>query len=81
MMKKCMVMAVNEDLTELLPKIKQETLLIWGDKDTATPIGDAKIMDEKIPDSGLAVIQGAGHFSFLEKPAVFRGIMKSYFNV
>lgn len=81
MMKKCMVMAVNEDLIDLLPKIKQETLLIWGDKDTATPIGDAKIMDEMIPDSGLAVIPGTGHFSFLENPAVFAGIMKSYFKL
>ncbi len=81
MMKKCMVMAVNEDLTDLLPKIKQETLLIWGDKDTATPIGDAKIMDEMIPDSGLAVIPGTGHFSFLENPRVFAGIMKSYFKL
>ena len=81
MMKKCMVMAVNEDLTDLLPKIKQETLLIWGDKDTATPIGDAKVMDEMIPDSGLAVIPGTGHFSFLENPGVFASIMKSYFKL
>ncbi|MBO6137542.1 MAG: alpha/beta hydrolase [Lachnospiraceae bacterium] len=81
MMKKCMVMAVNEDLTECLPKIKQETLLIWGDKDTATPISDAKLMEEKIPDAGLAVISGAGHFSFLEQPAVFRSIMRSYFKI
>lgn len=81
MMRKCLVMAVNEDLTGLLPKIKQETLLIWGDKDTATPIGDGKIMEEKIPNAGLAVLPGAGHFSFLEKPAVFKNIMRSYFQI
>ena len=78
MMRQCMVKAVNEDLTELLPKIRQEVLLIWGDQDTATPIGDAHIMEEKIPNSGLAVIPGTGHFSFLEKPAQFRGIMEAY---
>lgn len=78
MMRQCMVKAVNEDLTELLPKIKQEVLLIWGDKDTATPIGDAYIMEERIPNCGLAVIPGTGHFSFLEKPAQFRGIMEAY---
>ena len=81
MMKQCLVMAVNEDLTDLLPKIKQDTLLIWGDKDTATPIEDAKIMEEKIPNSGLAVLKGAGHFSFLEQPVIFRNIMRSYFQV
>ena len=81
MMRQCMVMAVNEDLTDLLPKIKQDTLLIWGDKDTATPIGDGKLMEEKIPSSGLAILSGCGHFSFLENPAVFKSIMRSYFNI
>ena len=76
-----MVMAVNEDLTELLPMIKQDTLLIWGDKDTATPIRDAKIMEEKIPNSGLVILEGAGHFSFLEQPMMFQKIIRSYFQV
>jgi len=80
-MKKCMVMAVNEDLTDLLPGIDKEVLLIWGDLDTATPISDAKKMEELIPNSGLAVIKGTGHFSFLENPGVFAGIMRSYFNI
>ena len=79
MMRQCMVMAVNEDLTELLPRIKQDTLLIWGDKDTATPISDGKLMEERIQGSGLAVLKGCGHFSFLESPAVFKSIMRSYF--
>ncbi len=81
MMRQCLVMAVNEDLSNLLASIKQDTLLIWGDLDTATPIGDAKIMEEKIPNSGLAVLEGTGHFSFLEQPRVFRNIMRSYFQV
>lgn len=79
MMRQCMVMAVNEDLSDLLPKIKQDTLLIWGDKDTATPINDGRLMDEKIPNSGLCILEGCGHFSFLEKPGQFKSIMKSYF--
>ncbi|MBR4580948.1 MAG: alpha/beta hydrolase [Lachnospiraceae bacterium] len=81
MMRQCLVMAVNEDLTDLLPKIKQETLLIWGDKDTATPISDAHVMEEKIPNSGLCVLEGTGHFSFLEKPTQFRAIMRTYFEI
>ena len=80
-MRQCLVKAVNEDLRHLMPQIKQDTLLIWGDKDTATPIGDAKIMEELIPSSGLAVIEGTGHFSFLENPTIFRGIMQAYFQV
>lgn len=81
MMKQCMVKAVNEDLTPLFSSIKQEVLLIWGDKDTATPIADAKLMEEQMPNAGLAVIKGAGHFCFLEQPVVFANIMKSYFKI
>ena len=81
MMRQCLVMAVNEDLRHLLPKIRQDTLLIWGDKDTATPISDAKIMEEMIPNSGLAVLEGTGHYSFLEKPVIFRNIMRAYFRI
>lgn len=81
MMRQCLVKAVNEDLTGLLSQIRQETLLIWGDLDTATPISDAHIMEEKIPNAGLAVIKGTGHFSFLEQPVIFANIMKSYFQI
>ncbi|MCR5154698.1 MAG: alpha/beta hydrolase [Lachnospiraceae bacterium] len=80
-MKKAMVMALSEDLTELLPKINKETLLIWGDKDTATPVSDAKIMEEKIKGSGLCVLEGCTHYAFLEKPAVFKNIMRNFFKV
>lgn len=78
MMKKCMVLAINEDLTGLFPRVQQDVLLVWGAEDTATPLSDGKKMEEGMPHAGLAVIEGAGHFSFLEKPAVFRKILGSY---
>lgn len=77
-MKKCLVMAVNEDQRDALPDIKQDTLLIWGSLDDATPISDAKLMEEKIPGSALIIFEGAGHYSFLERPQQFRGIIRSY---
>lgn len=66
LMKQVLVKTVNEDLTELLPNINRPTLLIWGDLDTATPLSDAKLMEEKIPDAGLVVLKNTGHYSFLE---------------
>lgn len=81
MMKQCMVKAINEDLTDLLPGIRQEVLLIWGDNDTATPLSDAKLMEAKIPNNGLVVLSPAGHFSFLDQPAVFRNVIRSYLEV
>ena len=81
MMRQCLVKAVNEDLSHLLPGISAPTLLVWGDLDTATPISDARKMEAAIPNAGLAVIPGTGHFSFVENPALFGRIMASYFGL
>lgn len=70
-MRATMSRVVNEDLKGYLPDIGVPTLLIWGDKDTATPIGDAHIMDSLLPDSGIVVLEGAGHFSYLDRPGKF----------
>lgn len=81
MMRQCLVKAVNEDLTHLLPGVKAPTLLVWGDLDTATPLRDAQLMEKRIPGAGLAVIPGTGHFSFVENPYLFGRIMASYFGL
>ena len=81
MMRQCLVKAVNEDLSHLLPGIQAPTLLVWGDRDTATPLSDAKQMEAAIPNAGLAVIPGTGHFSFAENPGLFGRIMASYFGL
>lgn len=80
-MRQCLVKAVNEDLTGLLKDVRQDVLLIWGDQDAATPLSDGKLMERLMPQAGLAVMKGAGHFSFLDQPAVFGRIMASYFNM
>jgi len=79
-MRQCLVKIVNEDLTRLLPLIKQPVLLIWGENDIQTPISDGRLMEKLIPESGLAVIENAGHYAFLEQPYVFGKILESYIN-
>lgn len=66
-MRRTMTLCINEDLTPLLGGVDVPTLLIWGENDTATPLRDAKIMEKGIPDAGLVVLQGAGHFAFAER--------------
>lgn len=81
LMRECMVKAINEDLTPLLPGVRPEVLLIWGTADTATPVSDGELMERSMPDAGLARIEGAGHFSFADAPVVFTNILRSYFNI
>jgi pimeloyl-ACP methyl ester carboxylesterase len=58
---------VNEDLRHLLPTIAAPTLLIWGSDDQDTPLSDGKLMERLIPDAGLVVFEGAGHFAYLDR--------------
>ena len=79
-MKKTLVLSVNEDLTKCLKNITAPTLLFWGDKDDATPLSDAKIMEKNIPDAGLVVLEGGSHYSFLENTPFFLRVADSFFD-
>ena len=81
MMRRVMSKSVNQDLRHLMPGIKAPTLLIWGEKDTATPLSDAKQMERLIPDAGLVTFPGCGHYSFLDNPGQFRAVLKSFFKL
>lgn len=70
-MRATLVRLVNEDLRPLLPRIGAPTLLVWGDRDTETPLSDAREMERLIPDSGLVVFEGGGHFAYLDQAARF----------
>lgn len=78
-MRATLVKVVNEDLEPFIHLVKCPTLLIWGDRDTATPLADGKRMEELIPDAGLVVCEGAGHFSFAEQAAKVQGALASFF--
>ncbi|WP_132995562.1 alpha/beta fold hydrolase [Sporanaerobacter acetigenes] len=77
-MRKVLVKVVNEDLKPLLKEIEASTLLIWGDKDTATPLYMGKIMENEIRDSGLVVLEGAGHYSYLDSFGRFSIILETF---
>ncbi len=77
-MRTTLVKVVNEDLCSYMSGIKAPTLLIWGDKDEDTPLSDAKTMEKLIPDSGLCVIKGGGHFSFIDSPYEVNAIINSF---
>jgi pimeloyl-ACP methyl ester carboxylesterase len=76
-MRTTFVKVVNLDLAPLLKSIRNETLLVWGSCDRDTPLYMAKRMEREIKNSGLAVIEGAGHFCFLDDYPRFCSIIKA----
>ncbi len=77
-MRQIMSKVVNEDLQHLMPSIQVQTLLVWGDMDDATPLSDAKIMEKKIPEAGLVVFEGAGHYSYLDRLGQFLRVINVF---
>ena len=80
-MKGTFVRVVNLDLAPRLKEIKNETLIIWGENDTDTPMYMAERMEKEIKNSGLAVLPGAGHFSYIDQYPRFCAILKALMEV
>ena len=70
---------ISLDLTKNLSQITRPTLLIWGENDMDTPLYMAKIMEKSIKDSGLVVLKGAGHFSYIDNSNEYNIIVANFF--
>lgn len=70
---------VAEDLLPYAARIAAPTLLIWGDHDQATPLWQAHKLEQTIPDAGLVVFHGAGHFAYQERLPEFVRIVETFF--
>jgi pimeloyl-ACP methyl ester carboxylesterase len=77
-MRPTFVKVVNEDLSDLLPSISASTLLIWGSEDDAAPVQHGRKMEEAIPDAGLVLFEGAGHFAYLDEPQRFCRVARHF---
>jgi len=61
---------INEDLLLEATMIDCTTLLIYGSLDDATPELFGRMYHEAIAGSELDIIEGAGHYSFIDKPKI-----------
>ena len=77
-MQQSFIKIVNEHLDEKLSFIKNETLIINGEKDKETPLYMAKTLNKNIKNSKLVTLKGAGHFAFLDCPHKFNLEVKEF---
>ena len=54
-----------------LKKIKNKTLIIWGDQDKAYNYSQVETLNNNIPKSDLKIIKDCSHNVHLEKPEEF----------
>ena len=75
-LKDTLVMAVNDDLTEILPNISTRVELIYGQDDLVVPVNVGVESSSIIPDSELTIIPNEGHNMLRSSAEVIIGIIK-----
>ena len=80
-MREILVNVVNQDLTNELKEIDCPTLLIWGSLDSEVSIEEAKYAESIMKNAGIAEIENATHFAFIEQNFRVIKILKNFFEV
>ena len=62
------------ELAELLPTITTRVTIINGRNDRVVPVANAEFLDQRLPNSRLALVD-TGHFAWEEAPAEYAAII------
>lgn len=66
------------DTTKRLERIGAPTLIIVGDKDRLTPLALSRRIHERMPNSQLAIIEGATHLSNMSRMKEFNDVVGDF---
>jgi len=66
------------DISPILPRIAAPTLIMAGDQDPIVPPAQAQLIAGRVPQAELALIAGAGHMLFAERPAEYRRVLSEW---
>lgn len=64
----------HPNLGRWLSRIPNQTLIVWGDKDTMLPASQADIWAKRIPNARVHIVRGVGHFAMQENPGTVKVI-------
>lgn len=79
LMKESYKKIVNEDLRDCAAKIRNKTLLIYGENDTVTPPDEeGSTFNSLICGSRLKIMPCCGHFCFSEEPELFNHLLAEF---
>ena len=70
----------NWNGVDTLENIKNETLIIWGDKDKSYNLEQARTLEQNIVNSKLIIFENCAHNVHLEKPEKFNEMINQFLN-
>ncbi|HEX9952094.1 MAG TPA: alpha/beta hydrolase [Rubricoccaceae bacterium] len=77
-MRETFVRTVNHHVDDRLGRVRVPTLLVWGDADTAISRVQMDTLAAGIPDAGLLVLPGAGHYGYLDAYPTYAAAVQSF---
>ena len=77
-MRETFVKVVNEDVTEILPEIDVETLLVYGENDDATPVEKGKRMEKLMPNAALVIFENDDHYAYIHQAQRFNLVLDAF---
>lgn len=77
-MRATFVKTVNMFVEDRLSNVSVPVLLLWGDADAAISRYQMDMMAKHIPDAGLFVLEGAGHYGYLDALGAVAGGILSF---
>lgn len=80
LIRQTLVKVLHDNIESHLTDIKAPTLIIWGEHDIDTPLYMAKKLNEKISESGLVILEGAKHYSYLDNFYKFKLVAEAFLN-
>jgi len=70
----------RQDLTNLLPQIKNRSLVVWGKKDTYVTWRDGQKIAQNLPDSKFVLVPDGKHGLHIQQPDNFYKIIANFLN-
>jgi 3-oxoadipate enol-lactonase len=72
------ILNVDATMAERLGSIEVPTLVVVGNQDILTPVGDSEELAERIPTAELVVISGAAHGLMVEHASTFNRVLLEF---
>ena len=77
-MRETFVRTVNTYVDDRLARVAVPVLLFWGDRDEAVSRYQMEVLEAGLPDAGLVVLDGAGHYGYLDAPDTVIGGIRHF---
>ncbi|MEX0893492.1 MAG: alpha/beta hydrolase [Gemmatimonadota bacterium] len=69
---------LTDDVRPLLPRVTNQTLLVWGALDPLIPVEHGQAMAEALPDARLVVLADAAHNAMADRPLEFNRVVLDF---